>query len=170
MKNWIKKAVKVVKDYKEIQEIRKSPDWSPYERQFKRVHGVLVLHDHHALRMHYLIIGAAMLFTDGSKRIVVDDYFFLLDDISQRAVLAHEEGHMVLGHLDTPNIDPTERHQYAARGEVHPTELEADAYAASKVGVEDVVHMLTELCTLPGITPASEKELHNRMFHLLLNQ
>lgn len=77
---------------------------------------------------------------------VFDEAFFSREEIE--AIKAHEEGHVVLGHVDAGlaeiDLGSVERHEIRL---VMSRELEADEYAARKVGA---AHMLSALRKFPG--------------------
>lgn len=131
------------------------------------VHGVDIVHCPSTLGYLGLGIAGAVRFVDGSKYIVVDDLFFTLDDRTQKGVLAHEEGHIALGHCDSITESNTaERQQLMALGIVQPIELEADAYGASKVGTADMVYTLRALSRIPGMNGKQKQEFQKRIFAL----
>lgn len=130
----------------------------------ENVHGYMVLRDTGVMKAQGMKVASAMVFTDGRQHIVVDDEFFLLPVTVQRAVLAHEEGHIKLGHLN--NITATnnvKRSLIAVTGGVQDIELEADRYASSVVGEAVMVNALYHLLKVKGV---NKKEIRLRILAL----
>lgn len=89
----------------------------------------------------YALAGKNLL---GREIICVSEDLFKAPRYVQKFVVRHEEGHISLGHLE-------QKHGHSKRimmllvGQVSNTELEADLYAAKKVGFEEAVHALIYL-------------------------
>lgn len=131
------------------------------KQDLETVHGYSVMRDTGVMKANYMRVASAMVFTDGSKRIVVDEFFFTLPAHAQRAILAHEEAHIVLGHLDNiTKMNQAKRAMSSIKGGVQDIELEADAYAADKVGTEVMISALTSLLTIKGV---NKKEIRSRI-------
>lgn len=92
--------------------------------------------------------------------VIVDNTFRLLCPATQRAILAHELGHIKLGHK--ANIFyPFKRMAYIFAGKVLEMELEADVYAASIVGNKIMIETLEYLKYFIG--PIDKKEIDLRI-------
>lgn len=87
-----------------------------------------------------------------STHIGVNTEFLNLPQWAQDALIAHEMGHLALGHLDEePGIDRD--WYYMLWRTVDPNERDADLFAADLVGTQTVIDMLDysrETCILVG--------------------
>lgn len=138
------------------------------QQQQEEIHGYMVLRDTGFMKTSGMAVAAVVIFTDGTKKIVVDDSFFEISPLSQQAILAHEEGHIVLEHLDNVNqLNVVKRSLISATGGVQAIELEADAYAASQVGHAVMISALSEL--LIKVNRINKKEIRNRIAILQKN-
>lgn len=125
------------------------------------VHGVEVIHDTHGLRMLGIRVAGACRSLLGTYHIVVDDSFFTFDDVVQQGILAHEQGHLALGHIENlKENNIAERTRISRMGGVQDIELEADAYAVGIVGKANYLRTLNALLTLPG---CDRKEIQARI-------
>ncbi len=102
----------------------------------------------------------------GKDYIMVTDGVLKMDEEAVRCVLAHEEGHIELGHLDRPylvkvgmNIRRNMLALFTSR--VCKQELEADEYAAQKEGVEAMKRTLSGLMDV--LPEGARKEMTARM-------
>lgn len=125
------------------------------------LYGYEVSRDTGLMKQFNMKLASAMTFTDGSKKIVVDDSFFDMPVYVQKAILAHEEGHIVLNHFDDIDLlNKAKRSLVSATGHVQQVELDADLYAAKKVGKQDMINALSYLMAVKGV---NVKELRNRI-------
>lgn len=105
-------------------------------------------------------IGSTALVLDNGM-VLYDDNFRRLSKQSQVAVLAHELGHIKHQH----RADSTyllDRAFYAFSGKVLPMELEADAYAVSIVGKEEMIKALKGISKY-STSIAGRLEIRNRI-------
>ena len=117
------------------------------ELVFKEIHGKRVVVDKHLLLGNGVTIAAVLPLPINGWTIVVDDAFLKLSEASQKAILAHEEGHVELGHIyKITQENVKERAREIKAGRVQAIELEADRYAADKVGEKVMIEALYELC------------------------
>lgn len=97
----------------------------------------------------------AVCLTDTRSQIVVfvDDKFMSMTEASQEAIIQHELGHIANEHVAILGVRQVD------------IEVQADMYAVSKVGVDDVVNALLEIKgKLKGLMYwASRKELNKRI-------
>jgi uncharacterized protein YunC (DUF1805 family) len=120
-----------------------------------KVDGVLVYLDDSIVRARGSKVACFIRMPEYGDLIIVDDRFLLLSNESQRAVIHHERGHIVCGHLDMPAKELNRSHRKRMwktlfTGKVCSNELEADAYAASVVGIDSMVEALRELYEVVG--------------------
>lgn len=98
--------------------------------------------------------------------IAIGSAFSTLSESTQAAIIQHEVGHHVLGHLDNMVALTSYngvRNIYPLTGNVISIELEADAYAASIVGNSSMVDALKELRELNQLPSIAKKELNLRI-------
>lgn len=111
-------------------------------------------------------IAAATKNLMGQPIIIFNSEFRTLSKATQKAVMNHEVGHHVLGHLDNEMALAAYngvRGLYPLLGQVISIELEADAYAASVVGNDNMIAALQELKGLPSIPDTAKRELNIRI-------
>lgn len=77
--------------------------------------------------------------------VYTDVHFRNMSESTQKAILAHELGHYKCNHTPIPIIYTYDRLIHILKGKVLSMELEADAYAASVVGKENMIKALLEL-------------------------
>lgn len=131
------------------------------QKEVEEVFGYEVIRGNELMKAQGMKIAGAFIFTDGSKKIIVDDTFFTFSDTVQQAILAHEQAHIDLGHLDNmTGTNNAKRALIALSGGVQDIELEADACAVEKVGKHVMVLALTKLLTVRGV---NKKEIRRRI-------
>ena len=118
------------------------------------------------IRMDTPHIAAATKNGLGESIIITNKLFDHFSFDTKKAVIQHEVGHHVLGHLDNElslmaynNL----RSIYPFVGHVISIELEADAYAASVVGNECMINALKELKALFNLPDHAKKEIDLRI-------
>ena len=89
----------------------------------------------------------------------------------QDALISHEVGHIVLGHLDNPNcISSTVRVAGVITGNVSPIEMAADEYAANCVGTETMIDALKYMMRCRTVSMFGKAELAERIKVLQSNK
>jgi hypothetical protein len=164
-KNLDQKIVSFLKDYvgeikraKRAIEAMLSPSVCVWH---KRRDHIQYVHDNAAVYGAKTRIAVVGLYSDGSKRISVEDDFFKLSSPAQRAILYHEYAHIELGHLDSVvGSNNKSRRKCAANGAVDQYEAEADMRAALQVGVVNYMNALHELSRVPYV---NKKEIELRI-------
>ena len=91
-----------------------------------------------------IVTKVQTLFFNVIEAVIVNDKFWELDDDTQKAVLAHEEGHIKLGHLNKNIGFETIKRMFKET----KIEFEADEYAARKLGKEPIIKMLETMKSL----------------------
>jgi len=71
--------------------------------------------------------------------IMIDDYFQLLDAFGVEFTLNHELGHIALKHHSDVIPTPYERKKTSLFGDVSKLELDADHYAAERIGYDKAI-------------------------------
>ncbi len=112
------------------------------------------IQDQDLVRANLCLVSMVLRCEDGVDRIFVDDEFFKLSPESQEAMLLHEQGHLVFGHID--KIASSRRNNAldrirASKTGVQDIELEADFYAASKIGFPQMARALSEMLQVVSI-------------------
>ena len=105
-------------------------------------------------------LGAALNMTDGSTKVVVDNYFINLSEEGKKFILFHEKGHQDLKHLVTLS-KYFERVFNPLRKKVSKSELEADSYAAEILG------QAAAISGLKNIEELLAKNFFNKIIHIL---
>lgn len=115
------------------------------------------------------------MFEGGNIVQVVKEFQTHLSEKDLRTILFHEEGHIVLGHTTQ---------EYQSRCKIEngilvdvKTEIEADLYAASKVGKKAVsvalTHLIENICLLDatklGTVPLNRERYQNNISEVLLS-
>ena len=95
----------------------------------------------------------------GPKFILIDDAFLALPENVRSFIINHEAGHLVLGH-DGVKENALKRMLKIWMGKVMKIELEADAFAAERVGRDAAIEALTVMKSGKGV---SKSELNNRI-------
>jgi|GEM_PF-6158007 len=138
--------------------------------QCKMLHDPALLHS-----KGYMVAGAMRVIMGDvvEDMIVVDDHFFEMDAAHQLAIYFHEFGHIHLEHLERlasggkyANMKNLFKRSAAAIHGVQDIELEADQYAASKVGP---VILSSALEAVSAVVGPKNKELQRRI-RILRNQ
>lgn len=111
--------------------------------QTLELHGYTVLHCNLTMVTHRQLLAAAFRRTTGGATTVIDDGFFELPDSVQEFVLAHEAGHIALNHRE--NVK--DRYRILKEGGVYNNEVEADRYAAERIGLDEAIACLFYLKT-----------------------
>jgi len=140
-----------------------------YERGLSVVYskcfeGRVVIIDHPSMEKVNLKVSAAL--PDG--RIVVDEHFIILPTEMKKFFLYHELGHHDLGHINEENVQGRikKRKSMALDGKVSEEELQADAYAARRVGTNTAINSLKYV--LDNLQNIEIGELILRIKHLKL--
>jgi hypothetical protein len=120
-----------------------------------KVDGVLVYLDDAIVRARGSKIACVIRLPEQGDFIIVDNRFLLLSPESQRAIIHHERGHVINGHLDIPfkELNRSQRKRMwktMFTGKVDTNELEADAYAVGIVGIDSMVEALRESYEVVG--------------------
>ena len=89
--------------------------------------------------------GIACVIND-TNEVYVDNRFRRMSKSTQYAVLCHEMGHRHYGHVAKKGY-AIKRIVNVMHGKVLKMELEADNYAASVIGINEMIEALQELCT-----------------------
>lgn len=91
-------------------------------------------------------VGSIALIINGTTEVYVDAQFRNMSRNTQNAILCHEMGHRKNAH--NPGITYMfDRIKAVLNGKVLPMELEADAYAVSIIGKNNMISALKELAT-----------------------
>lgn len=93
--------------------------------------------------------------------VYTDVRFRNMSECTQKALLAHEMGHCKCNHAPNPITYTHDRLMHILNGHVLPMELEADAYACTVVGKENMIKALLELNQY--LKGASAKEVSLRI-------
>lgn len=108
-------------------------------------------------------MGSIACIINGTNEVYVDNRYRNMSTSTQYAILCHEMGHRYHNHTAKKGY-AIERFKCVMCGQVLNIELEADAYAASIIGVNAMISALQELGTyLHGI---AKKEVNLRINHL----
>lgn len=111
--------------------------------------------------MAMLVYGidiAGLVHNEDGYHFVYNHKFGLLDTGVQAFIILHELGHVVKGHIDGSRNCMEERMEFLKEGTaVQPIELEADAFAAEKVGIETAIDALKEMQKFVDISEASHE-------------
>lgn len=130
----------IVKYYKAAYEVRSRIVWFPNTIV---VGEWIVYHDSITVLGLGCQIASAMTMPDGREIIIVDDSFLTMSKETQIAIVCHELGHFHYKHKERPFI----RSLKMTFGIVSQNEIEADAYAANVIGVNNMIRALHELYT-----------------------
>jgi len=129
---------KFIEMRKAIKRLQQRYIWFP---SFVQVGERLVVRDKDFVMANGFKFAVAVELTNGEQFIAVDDDFLKLSPETQEAIVYHEEAHLVLKHRSSLR----RRILASLFGKVYANEVEADAYAVSKVGKGRMIHALQEL-------------------------
>lgn len=107
------------------------------------------------------IIGAAAVRTNIGPFIVMTNK--AISETLKSFLLAHEEGHIILGHLDSIKKGNLFKRILSAYFSVQKIELEADTYAVKKLGKKEVVKALREFHNSEKLPLSTKIELSKRI-------
>ena len=110
---------------------------------------------------HAAVAMVAEMKDTGKYQIFVDESFLSLDKDVQLAILAHEDGHIKLGHLENVGALNAYKRAIESLKGAQKIELEADAYAATVVGVDSMIKALEALMALD--IPLNKREIDYRI-------
>ena len=157
-----------IEQMKAVQEVNSRFMYTPKKVQ---VGTFTVIHDHALVRAHGSLgaIAIVMNYMWGTKQeIVVDDFFFSFSSETQMAIIMHEMGHIECGHLLSDKTNKTRmigRFMTVLTGKVWYEEIEADEWAAHRIGYDVMANALEELGT-----HLKNREIKKRIKLLLKNK
>lgn len=108
--------------------------------------------------------GCAFALVDVNRNIFVDDKFMSLDDNTKQFIIYHEIGHEVYKHLENiSKFDTFKRGIPVINKSVVNKEFEADNYAASIMGTDNVIEALK---VLKSFSCVGHREINKRIKRL----
>lgn len=108
-------------------------------------------------------MGGIACVINNTNEVYVDNRFRQMSKSTQYGILCHEMGHRHHGHVAEKGY-AIKRLLHIMRGEVLKMELEADNYAASVIGINEMIEALQEMCTY--VHGFSRKEVKLRIKQL----
>ena len=112
------------------------------------------------------ILISAVVNTTSGPIILIDRFYNDLSDIGKKFALYHEIGHVKLGHLNNLSEEESDKNLKArikGDGTQLKIEFDADAYAASCIGIENAISALREF---KHVNPLSAREVNKRIKQL----